>query len=281
MPPDDPTAQSMRLPDGRSLAYAEYGTPAGVPALFFHGAPGSRLSAALLAPAAQAGGVRLIGVDRPGSGLSEPQSERTRQDWPRDVEALADALGLDRFAVLGWSAGGPYALACGALIPHRLTMVGILAGIGPLGRFRPATMRNLLRVRLDSDTNRMADSLAATWTRTRDAAATKVEAAQEAAVAVAAGIREGVRQNPAAAMHELRLLARGWDFDPAAVTGVPVRFWHGKADAMVPAWQTRMLAAEIPEAQATYIPAAGHVSLLTEHGAEILREVRRFAWSTD
>ena len=92
---------------------------------------------------------------------------------------------------------------------------------------------------------------------------------------VAGGIREGLRENPGVLWQELRLMSRAWDFDPGSVTGVPVRFWHGKADAVIPASQTRTLAALIPRAQATFYPGVGHVSLLTAHGAEILQEVRR------
>jgi pimeloyl-ACP methyl ester carboxylesterase len=116
---------AVTLPDGRRLAYTEWGLPDGPPVLGFHGTPGSRLwcpdedaTAAL--------GVRLILPDRPGIGGSDPLPRRRFGDWPADVEVLADTLGLDTFGVVGYSAGGPYAAACAALMPARLTGVAIV-----------------------------------------------------------------------------------------------------------------------------------------------------------
>jgi pimeloyl-ACP methyl ester carboxylesterase len=102
----------IQLPDGRLLGYAESGAPAGRAVLYFHGHPGARLEAGFLADPATRANVRLIGVDRPGMGLSTYQPGRRLLDWPADIAALADALAIERFAVVGLSGGGPYALAC-------------------------------------------------------------------------------------------------------------------------------------------------------------------------
>jgi pimeloyl-ACP methyl ester carboxylesterase len=126
----EPHQQGLHaLPDGRALGWAEYGDPAGAPLLFFHGTPGCRYTAGLMAEAALTAGVRLIGVDRPGLGVSDPAPRRTLRSWPDDVASLADGLGLDRFAVAGWSGGGVHALACGWRIPERLTACIVLAGV--------------------------------------------------------------------------------------------------------------------------------------------------------
>jgi pimeloyl-ACP methyl ester carboxylesterase len=117
---------SITLADGRRLAYAEWGDPNGTPIFFFHGTPGSRL----FCPderATAAAAVRLITPDRPGIGGSDILKARRFADWPADVVALADSLGVDRFAVVGWSAGGIYAAACAALIPSRLTAAGVVS----------------------------------------------------------------------------------------------------------------------------------------------------------
>src|SRR6476469_7158295 len=111
---------SIRLPDGRALAYAEWGDLLGRPVFLFHGMPGSRLFFPDPQTAAE-GGVRAITVDRPGMGGSDPQPGHVVADWPADVVELAGVLGLERFGVAGWSAGTPYAFACAALIPERLT----------------------------------------------------------------------------------------------------------------------------------------------------------------
>jgi pimeloyl-ACP methyl ester carboxylesterase len=126
--------QQLRLPSGRMLAYDECGTPDGTPIFYFHGSPSSRLEWGLFGGEMLANrlNIRLIVPDRPGLGHSEFQPGRQIGDWPADVIALADQLALARFAVLGYSGGGPYAAACALLkIPGRLTRVGIVSGTAP------------------------------------------------------------------------------------------------------------------------------------------------------
>ena len=104
---------TVTLADGRTLAYCEWGNSSGHPVVLMHGAPGSRL----LCPdedATAAAGVRLLTVDRPGYGGSDPRPDPTLLGWADDVQALADQLGLERSAVVGFSAGGGSALACAA-----------------------------------------------------------------------------------------------------------------------------------------------------------------------
>jgi len=107
----------IQLRDGRTLGYAEYGSSEGKPLFYFHGHPGSRFEARFLAEQAAQVGVRLIGIDRPGMGLSSFKARRRLLDWPDDVVELADSLHLDRFAVVGFSGGGPYTLACAYKVP--------------------------------------------------------------------------------------------------------------------------------------------------------------------
>ena len=116
---------SITLSDGRRLAYTEWGKSDGFPVFYFHGTPHSRL----WCPdedATRSANVRLIAPDRPGIGLSHVKEARRYSDWPTDVLSLADALGVERFAVVGWSSGGPYAGACAALAAERLTGVAIV-----------------------------------------------------------------------------------------------------------------------------------------------------------
>lgn len=128
----------LQLRDGRALSYAEYGATSGVPVLYFHGLPGSRLDPRLFAGAYRADGIRLVAPDRPGYGLSSPRRRWGLLDWVGDVVELADGLGIEHFAVLGYSSGGKYAAACGFSIPERLSAVGIVSGVGPpsMPRFR-------------------------------------------------------------------------------------------------------------------------------------------------
>ena len=122
--------QRFQLPDGRKLGYDEYGAPDGAPIFYLHGSPSSRLEVKLYVSEdlLQSLNVRLIAVDRPGMGLSDFQQNRQLLDFPRDVLALADHLGIERFSVLAYSLGGPYGLACAFAISERLHKVGIVSG---------------------------------------------------------------------------------------------------------------------------------------------------------
>ena len=123
--------KTMQLSDGRTLAYLESGDPEGRPVFYFHGGPGSRLEGLFYDEINQQLGIRMIALDRPGFGLSDFQEDRSYLDWPADVIELADHLGIDRFAVLGWSSGGPHAAAVAYEIPQRITVAAIAAGEGP------------------------------------------------------------------------------------------------------------------------------------------------------
>ena len=128
-----PTCQHLALSDNRLLSFAEYGVPAGKPVLFIHGFPGSRLEAAIWADAACALGIRLIAPDRPGTGLSSFQTGRYILDWPRDLLALADHLGILQLRMPGTCGGCPYVLSCTKEIPRsRLLGAEIVSGMLPL-----------------------------------------------------------------------------------------------------------------------------------------------------
>ena len=131
----------IALQDGRWLAYAEFGDPAGRPVLFFHATPGYRLNPWLTDAELRSAGVRLIAADRPGVGRSTPQPRRVLLDWPDDVRQLADALGLERFAVVGFSNGGPHAAACAYKLGPRVSATALVAPLPPLDA--PGAVRQL------------------------------------------------------------------------------------------------------------------------------------------
>src|SRR2546426_11840898 len=105
----EPPADTLELEDGRKLAYAEFGPAGGRPVFFLHCSPGSRLQCPD-PDAPERLGLRVVTVDRPGYGLSDPSPGRLLTEWPADVAALADQLGIDEFARLGWCWGGHHAL---------------------------------------------------------------------------------------------------------------------------------------------------------------------------
>ena len=123
--------QQIPLKDGRKLGYAECGNLKGKPVFYFHGTPGSRFECNILTEAANSIGARIIVADRPGFGLSDFKKGRQLLDWPNDVTELANNLGIDRFAVMGLSGGGPYAAACAFKIPERLKAVAMVSSAYP------------------------------------------------------------------------------------------------------------------------------------------------------
>ncbi len=130
----------LRLSDGRWLSYADYGDPQGRPILSFHGGLSCRLDIRFASEFCKEEGIRVISIDRPGVGDSDHHPNRQVLDWPDDVSHLALELGLSRFAVLGWSAGGPFALACAYRIPELITNVGTIGCMAPV-HGRPETVR--------------------------------------------------------------------------------------------------------------------------------------------
>jgi pimeloyl-ACP methyl ester carboxylesterase len=279
----------VRLPDGRHLGYAEYGRPAGRPIFYFHGFPGCRLEAAPVHETAGAVGVRIVAFDRPGYGLSDAHRGRSLLDWPRDVSDAADALGIRRFAVLGVSGGGPYALACARAIPQRLTATGVVAGLAPVDR--PELRRTLIwPMRLGFFLGRNAPWLfgalsagviAASpnshpehvmWLLGRSDSEVDRRLAHDDRFrqAIAASIREALRGGARAARQDVQLYARPWGFALKDIR-VPVDIWHGEVDATVPIAMGRYLAAQVPESRVTFLPNEGHFSLPFNHAREILR----------
>jgi pimeloyl-ACP methyl ester carboxylesterase len=123
---------AIALADGRQLAYDDVGARDGLPVLYLHGCPDCRLARPPDDRVAGAAGVRLVALDRPGYGASDADPSGNEATQADDVVALADALGLEKFAVLGWSAGGPAALAVAALHSARVLAVGVAAGMVPI-----------------------------------------------------------------------------------------------------------------------------------------------------
>jgi pimeloyl-ACP methyl ester carboxylesterase len=283
---------TIELRDGRKLAYAEWGDVEGVPVLFFHGNPGSRLYCPD-APVTASAHVRLLTLDRPGVGRSDVLPRRTFADWPRDVIEVADALGIDRFGVVGWSAGGPYAAACAALITDRLTGVGIGA-CRALSQFNfvenPAARegltaddRNLLHLaQQDPD----AAALAAAeeeWVRKlwdnpeawfNDVRLPEVDQRyledSGGRHAFLEAMREGVRQGPHAFAWEEVDVFLPWGFRLADIA-IEVNVFHGEQDAWVARRHVDFLVATLPRARLTAWADAGHGP--GRHWREILQAV--------
>jgi pimeloyl-ACP methyl ester carboxylesterase len=281
-------APTVRLADGRKLAYAVYGDPDGTPILFFHGTQSSRLERHPDESIARRRAARVIVVDRPGHGLSDFQPERRLLDWPNDVVELADGLGLDRFAVMGMSAGGPYALACAYAIPDRLTTVTVIAGAGPLAvpevaKHLPSQLKAafgmarrapwMVNAMLSAQRRRaLADPAKAVAASIGQMSASdqSVAARPEISAILPAIMAEAYRTGHQGAAWELTVLARPWGFEAQDISK-PVTLWQGEDDRNVPVEWGRYFAANLPNCTAHFLPGEGHL-LIFDHFDEILAE---------
>jgi pimeloyl-ACP methyl ester carboxylesterase len=274
----------VRLRDGRRLGYAERGDPDGRPVLDFHGNPGSRLSFWGDNEVIGTSGARLIAVDRPGIGLSDHQPARRVADWPADVAELADALGLDRFAVMGHSVGGAYTAACAEALPDRVTAAGLVSPIIPLdspaaidelgkpgqwllARDRPRLLRVSIRVlfllaRLTPNFARRA--FAAKSTRAERTISSRPEVMRRAL----ASARESTRQGARGLVEDMRVAMSPWGFDPARIRA-PVVIWQGDQDSSIRESWGEWWAEAVPGAELVRCPGEGHL-LIEERMGEIL-----------
>ncbi len=277
----------LMLADGRALAYADYGSPAGVPVVYCHGFPSSSREARLLAPAAAEWGVRLIAPDRPGYGESSPQAGRSLSGFADDVAALLDHLGIARAAVIGVSGGGPYALSLQARLPARIGAGALVASLGPpsaMARCRPDFFPMARwALHLIDVAPALAPLLARPAVRAlrlrgrlrlnmRLTAPADREVLADPAVLdiLVSAQRAGLAQGGYAAVQDLLLYVRPWAI-PLAEIAAPCALWHGTADRIVPPAMATALAGMLPGARLRLIPDEGHYSLPIRYRAAILR----------
>ena len=283
-------AAILQLAEGRALSYAEFGDPAGAPVVLAHGFPGSRLDAQVVHDAAARAQVRLVCADRPGFGASDLSPTRSLADWPADVAALADAVGLDRFAVLGFSAGGPYALACASALAGRVAACGLVSSPMPadrpgwtegmgggnrllfgLGRRVPPVGAGLVRL-LARSTRTDPARLARRIGRGMPEADRSILADPAVGPAYASSWTEAFSRGAAGGIHELRLLTRPWPFSLEQIS-VPTTVWHGSDDRNVPVRHAHQLAESLPDCRLQLVEGAGHLLFL--HQAESILSALR------
>lgn len=276
--------QIVNLPGGRRLGYEQAGAPHGTPMFYFHGVPSARTEWKMWGDAAllQSLNIRLIAMDRPGVGSSDFAPQRRLSDWPADVVAVADELGLERFSVLGYSGGGAYAAACAKHIPDRLVNValvssiapfhlpGIVAGIEPanlqflrLARQRPWLYRLLYKqiglFAKMAPRQHVQRALSGFGQADREVfARPEVHGAMFASV----GTSRGQQVDTALAIGS-------WGFALSEIT-TPVHVWHGEEDRNTSVSMFRYLAEGIPDARSHLLPDEGHISLIVNHARTIL-----------
>ena len=234
------STDACTLSDGRTLSYATGGDPDGVPVVVHHGTPGSRLFGALLSEPAAEVGVRLLAPDRPGYGRSSPPAEWTWKDWPADLGALLDAESVDRAGALGFSGGGPFALA--AASDDRVARVGLVSSVVPPAENALATLASvpfaLRAVFRISDVVASISGPSAVVSQYTDRSVS-----DPVAEAVAADFHEALDRGTRAVERENRAFASG-SLNADSV-GVPVRAWHGTSDENTPLSPVRSLVQEM------------------------------------
>jgi pimeloyl-ACP methyl ester carboxylesterase len=291
--PAAPAGGRLRLKDGRMLGYAEFGDPAGAPVFYFHGVPGVRVALVGRPADYTTAGIRLITLDRPGSGVSSRKPGWTLLDWPDDIQQLAKGLGFNRFGIIAESGGGPFGLACAYQLSDSLTSVVISSGAGPMNR--PGARRGIKRL------NRLVmhmlprkpvaalllDTLGALYLRwpdftvdsllCHDSPATDMQllALDEVRESTRRMLSYATRNGVGGLVDELALLVAPWGFNPQEIP-IGIRFWHGDADNTVPLHVARYLASVIPGSSLVVCPGEGHM-VMARHLPEILDAVRQRA----
>jgi pimeloyl-ACP methyl ester carboxylesterase len=278
---------TVAVRDERRLSFAEYGSTRGPALLWMHGTPGARRQIPLEARAyAEQQGLRIVGIDRPGIGSSTPHLYADVLDWTRDLEILLDTLGIDTLRLIGLSGGGPYVLAAGAAMPDRVHGVGILGGVAPTvgedaidgGLIQLAVwlgpLLSVARVPLGvalTAAIRLIRPLAGPgldlYAAVQPPGDRRLLSRPEFKAMFLDDLLNGSRFQTSAPITDLVLFTREWGFSAADVQ-VPVRWWHGADDHIVPLAHGRHLVERLPDASLTVIDGESHLG-----GLGITKEV--------
>jgi pimeloyl-ACP methyl ester carboxylesterase len=275
------SGDTVTLSDGRRLGYGAAGPEDGRPVFYFHGTPGSRLEAEVGESVARERGLRIFVLERPGFGLSDRRPGRRVVDWVDDVREFADALGIERFAVYGYSGGGPHALACAARLRERVTAVACVSGVGVprtpgsfdgmgpnerllhrLVRLWPPLVGAAYRL-ARRNAERNPDRFFRDFEKDCSPSDKALLADQATRESLRETVMEALRRDVGGAVDDwVALERRPWGFSPGEVR-VPASLVFGDDDRMVPVAQGRDLARRIPHAKVVEVPGEGHLLILT------------------
>lgn len=269
---------TIPLQDGRNIGTIEYGDKEGIPVLFFHGTPGSRLLFLEDDEISKSLGIRLISMDRPGFGASDPKPNRSLLDWADDVKEVENYLQIEKFSIIGVSGGGAFAAACAYKLPDRLHSVSLIASATPfqngkapksmmkankvaffLSRKAPWLLKasyratkKLLNEKPEKfmEQNKKGNKHLCEWDR-------QFLQTEEQLQGLTMHMREAFRVSVDECVNEPALLTKPWGFSFQDIR-IPVDIWHGEADTMAPVDEIKKLAPAITKARTHFIPGAGH-----------------------
>lgn len=280
------------LADGRELDIQVTGPQDGIPLVMHHGTPGSIVCFRVVEEAVHRRGLRLVTYSRAGYGTSTRKPGRTVADIAADVTAVLDHIGAERCVTLGWSGGGPHALASAALLPGRVVAATTIASVGPYGIDDLDFLAGMGQGNIEefgaalAGEPKLAAALDEAAVELRGAGPDEVVASmstllpdEDRAVVVgevgeelAAQITEGVRLGAGGWIDDDLAFVNHWGFSVDDIT-VPVFVWQGDRDLMVPFAHGRWLADRIPGAVAHLLPGEGHISVFINRVDEILGEL--------
>lgn len=281
-------AKTIKLKDGRTLAYEEYGDPEGKPVFYFHGWPASRLSGMHYSESAKRANTRLICCDRPGYGLSTFKKDRKLLDWPDDICELADHLGLRKFSIIGASGGGPYVSSCAFKIPQRLNSAIVSAGLGPLKIRNPqgltSKQKSYLKLASFLGSKSLPTLLLYKFCIDHFFFPLRkyfmfLNSQPDKEIAQKKGFKktqelsfkEAFKQGIKGPYEDLKIYSSDWGFDLKDIK-MKVLLFHGMLDRNAPFWMGKYVASQIPNCKTIFYPKEGHF-LIVSRGEEILSKL--------
>lgn len=281
----------MRAAGGRDLEVLVDGPEGGTVLLFHSGTPSAAVRNPLITNPAAKRGLRMVCYSRPGYASSTPSPGRSVADAAEDVEAILDALAAERFLTLGWSGGGPHALACAALLSERCLAAATIAGVAPYGAAGLDWLAGMGQDNIDEFGAALEGEVAVSEFLEKAAAdlahvtgpvladalgglaggVDKAALTGELADVLAESFRRSVSTGIAGWRDDDLAFTRPWGFELKSMR-VPVAVWQGARDLMVPFDHGRWLAANVAGAQSRLLDDEGHISLLN-HIDRILEDL--------
>lgn len=271
---------NIAVGDNRQIGFAEFGDPQGRAFFWLHGTPGARRQIPMEARVyAEKANIRLIGLDRPGIGSSTPHRYDTVVAFADDLRTIADTLGIDKMVVVGLSGGGPYTLGCAAAMPDRVVAAGVIGGVAPtvgsdamsgglmgnLGtRVAPllqfaGTPIGLVASALIRLIKPVASPALDLYGRVSPESDRRLLARPEIKAMFLDDILNGSRKQMAAPFSDIVVFARDWGFRLDEIS-VPVRWWHGDADTIVPYAHGQQVVARLADAELYPMPGESHLA---------------------
>jgi pimeloyl-ACP methyl ester carboxylesterase len=271
---------NIAVGDDRQIGFAEFGDPQGRAVFWLHGTPGARRQIPMEARVyAEKRQIRLIGIDRPGIGSSTPHQYDTVFAFADDLRTMADILGIDKMEVIGLSGGGPYTLACAAAMPDRVVAAGVIGGVAPtvgsdaiaggvMGSVGlrvapllqvaggPIGLAASVLIRLIRP---LASPAADLYGRVSPEADRRLLARPEIKAMFLDDLLNGSRKQMAAPFADVVVFARDWGFRLDEVK-VPVRWWHGDHDHIVPFEHGLHVVARLPDVEMYHLPGESHLA---------------------